>query len=201
MVPCMTRSLGIILKRSNPTKPIYSILDFQEGVIVCFITREDICTGAYIEYTLCNQRTWVAANEVELIGVPCISQVADLFLLHRALEICSQCMPTGSSTPGVFEHMCCFYDDAAVRRLRIGIEKKIFLCKLFALLGFYPQEKKFQNHFFHSLTTESLDRLSSFSVSMVQESDMQEWLQSCVAMHAKEQKFKTGSIGEWVEIL
>ena len=110
-------------------------------------------------------------------------------------------MPTGSSTPGVFEHIRCLYDDSVALQLRAGIVKKIFLCKLFALLGFYPQEKKFQNQFFHSLATESLDNLWSFSVSMVQEEDIEEWLQSCIAMHAQEQKFKTGSIGEWVEIL
>ena len=201
MVPCMTRSLGIILKRSNPTKPVYSILDSQDGVIVCSIAREDMCAGAYIEYTRSIRLTWMVANEVELIEFPCISQVADILLLHRALEICSLCMPTGSSTPGVFEHIRYLYDNSMMPRLRTAVIKKIFLCKLFALLGFYPHEKKFQNPFFHSLATESLDNLGAFSVSIVQEKDIEEWLQSCVAMHTCEQKFKTGSIGEWVEIL
>ena len=201
MVLCMTRSLGIILKRNNPTKSVYSILDSLDGVLVCSISREDICTGACIEYTICMQRTRMVAHEVELIGLPCISQVADLLLLHRALEICSHCMPIGSSTPGVFEHMQCLYDDSVFSQLRTSMVKKIFLCKLFALLGFYPQEKKFQNPFFHKLATESLDNLRAFTVSMMQEKDIEEWLQSCITMHTQEQKFKTGSIGEWVEIL
>jgi hypothetical protein len=197
----MMRSVGIILKRINPAKPVYSILDSQDGVLLCSIVREDVCVGACIEYTLLCQRTRTAANDVELVGFPCIAQVADLLLLHRALEICTCCMPIGSSSPGVFEHIQALYDGSMAALVRSGLAKKIFLCKLFTLLGFYPQEKKFQNQFFQNLATESLDNLLPFSVSMVQEGDVEEWLRACVAMHAHEQKFKTRSLGEWVEIV
>ncbi len=201
MVFFMIRSLGIILKRNNPTKQVFSILDHLEGVMVCSIAREDIYIGASIEYTIRNQRTWLVADEVEMIGMPYVEQYTDLLLLHSVLEICSLCMPAGSLTPGVFEHVQRLYDDSVVIRLRTSVVKKIFLCKLFALLGFYPQEKKFQNKFFHSLITESLDNLWAFWVSMVQEKDIEEWLKSCIAMHTQEQKFKTMVISEWVEIL
>jgi hypothetical protein len=197
----MMRSVGIILKRINPAKPVYSILDSQEGVLICSIARENVCVGACIEYTLCNKRTKVVADEVELVGFPYITQVADLLLLHSALEICTGCMPVGSSSPGVFEHIHSLYDSSRAARFKTGLVKKVFLCKLFILLGFYPQEKKFQNHFFQKLAAESLDNLMPFSLSMMQEGEVEEWLQACIAMHAHEQKFKTRSIGEWVEIV
>jgi hypothetical protein len=201
MVPCMLRNLGIILKRDDPAKSVYSILDQCEGVLVCSIAREDICAGACIEYSLSRQRTRLLADEVELIEFPCIATVADLLLLHRALEICVRCMPVGSITAGVFEHVRSLYDSSMSPLLRVSLVKKIFLCKLFALLGFYPHEKKFQNQFFHNLATETLDNLRTYSVSMVQEEDIEEWLQACIAMHTQEQKFKTRFLGEWVEII
>jgi hypothetical protein len=197
----MMRSLGIILKRINMAKPVYSVLDRQEGVLACSIAREDVCVGACIEYSLCSNRTKMAADEVELVGFPCIAQVADLLLLHRTLEICSCCMPIGSSSPGVFEHIQALYDSSRAVWLRPAVVKKIFLCKLFILLGFYPQEKKFQNKFFQNLATESLDNLLPFSVSMMQEEDVEEWLRSCIAMNTQEQRFKTRALGEWVEII
>ena len=197
----MMRNVGIILKRNNPVKNQYSLLDQNEGIIICSIAREDICAGACIEYNLSKQGTRLFAEDVELIEFPCISTVADLLLLHRALEICFECMPVGSVTTGVFELIVTLYDDSMSSLLRMGLVKKIFLCKLFALLGFYPHEKKFQNQFFHSLATETLDNLKTFSLSMMQEEDIEAWLQSCMAMHMQRAKFKTRSLGKWVEML
>lgn len=201
MVIVMMRNVGIILKRVNTVGSVYLVLDKNDTVLAFSIIREDICVGACIEYTVSQRRTKFIAEEVELIGFPCVARVADLFLLHKALEVCSCCMPVASSTSGVFEHVCALYDNSLEQLLRTALVKKIFLCKLFALLGFYPHEKKFQNQFFHKLATETLDNLYPFSVSMVQEDDIEDWLRACIAMHAQEQKFKTGSIGEWVERL
>lgn len=195
------RGMGIILKRMNRARPIYSMLDGQDGVFICSIAREDVCVGACVEYSLYNKRTKIVAEEVDMVGFPCIAQVADLLLLHSALEICTCCMPIGSSSPGVFEHMYTLYDVSRAVLYKQAVAKKIFLCKLFVLLGFYPHGKKFQNQFFQSLATESLDNLLPFSVSMMHEEDVEEWLQACIATHVQEQKFKTRSLGDWVEII
>jgi hypothetical protein len=95
--------------------------------------------------------------------------------------------------------MYALYDNAMIPHFKTRLVKKIFLCKLFILLGFYPREKKFQNQFFHNLATKSLDNLPPFPVSMMQEEYIEEWLQACIAMHVHEQKFRTRSLGEWVE--
>jgi len=197
----MVRHTGIILKRTNPTKFLYSVLYKTEGVIFCSIARQGVCPGAYIEYTLQHKATWLVAENVELIAFPSVNTHADLLLLHRALEICLVCMPVGSFTPGIFEYISMLYTRPAMACLERSLVKKIFLCKLLALLGFCPHEKKFQNPFFHSLITQSLDNIVSFPVSMVQEKDIEEWLQSCIAVHIQEQKLKMRSIGDWVEIV
>lgn len=197
----MVRHTGIILKRTNPTKSLYSVLDKTEGVIFCSIVRQGICPGACIEYTLQQKAIWLVADNVELVAFPLVNNTADLLLLHRALEICLVCMPIGSFTPGIFEYISILYDTPSMACLESSLVKKIFLCKLLALLGFYPHEKKFQNPFFHSLIAQSLDNIISFPVSMVQEKDVEEWLQSCIAVHIQEQKLKMRSIGEWVEIV
>jgi hypothetical protein len=197
----MVRHTGIILKRTNPTKSLYSVLDKADGVIFCSIARQGICPGAYIEYTLQQKATWTIADNVELVSFPVVNNTEDLLLLHRVLEICIVCMPIGCFTPGIFEYISALYDTSSIVYMEKRLVKNIFLCKLLALLGFYPHEKKFQNPFFHSLINQSLDKLVSFSVSMVQEKDIEEWLQSCIAVHIQEQKLKMKSIGEWMEIV
>jgi hypothetical protein len=193
----MVTRRGIVLKHINPTKQVCLILDSQCGVQAYVLPREGICMGAYIEYTIREQRIWTVADDIELIALPYVKDISDLLLFHRVFDICSTCMPIGSSSPGVFEHICTLYHD---RLLDTTLLKKIFLCRLLTLLGFYPHEKKFQSKFFLGLISQSFETGKYLNTATVQENDVEEWLLSCLALHMHDQRLKTLHIGEWMEI-
>jgi hypothetical protein len=190
----MTMALhtGIILKRINLSQSLYLILDKSDGVIVCSIIRQGMFPGAWIEYTLRQKSSFLMADNAELVASPIINNTDDLALLHRVLEIFLICMPPGSFTPGIFECVLTLYDRSCTNFMQTSLVKKIFLCKLLTLLGFYPREKKFQNQFFSNLIYQSLDNLVSIPISIVQERDIEEWLRSCITVHMQEHRLKCG---------
>lgn len=196
----MTKHCGIILAHIKSTANLYSILDYSKGVLVGTIKREHLCVGSCIEYTLSADRMWVVLEDVELIALPAVTHVGDLLLFHCVMEICYHCMPVGSFNPGVYELIVCLYDRQIMDKFKTALLKKVFLCKLFIILGLYPHEKKFHNSFFHQLASESIDKFCCRSVSMVNEQDVGNWLKACIGAYAQDKRLKTVRITDWLEI-
>lgn len=196
----MTKNCGIILAHIKSTHSLYSILDYTLGVFTGSIKREGLSVGACIEYNICPSRTWTVLEDVNLLALPAIKEVHELLLFHCVIEICSHCMPAGSVSTDVFKLILCLYDQQFMNQVQTALLKKVFLCKLFVILGLYPHEKKFHNSFFHQLATESLDKLCCRPVSMVNERDIGDWLKACIATYAHDKKLNTIRMTDWLEI-
>lgn len=187
-------SRGIILKKNSPSLSHY-LLDAHHGTLLSIIAREDICTGACIEYTLQHKGSHNKVTNVELIAMPYTQTITDLIFFHSALEICQKCMPVSSISPGVFEHLLYFYHDCTAQSLNTAFLKKLFLCKLLILLGFYPHEVKFRNNFFYKLATRPFEYcLSNLALEHTQH-ELDTWLHSCLALAINTHELKTESIG------
>lgn len=196
----VTRNCGIVLAHIKSAQTLYSILAYTQGVQIGTIKRENLCVGVCIEYSLCQSRTGMVLEDVDIIAMPAITEVNDLLLFHCVMEICYHCMPVGSVNHGVYEYLLCFYDHQLMKQLRSPLLKKLFLCKLFTTLGLYPHEKKFHNSFFLQLASESIDNLWCRSVSMIKEQEIGDWLRACIAIHAHDKRLKTVRISDWLEI-
>lgn len=194
------RNCGIVLAPLKSTQTLYVVLDSVHGVLTGIIKRNDLFVGACIEYTLSSSRIWMILDDVEIIALPAVKDIKDLLLFHRVMEICYHCMPCGSVNPGVYEFLLHLYNEKFMNQLQPALLKKVFLCKLFIILGLYPHEKKFHNSFFHHLASESIDNLWCRSVSMVSEQDVGNWLRACIAVHAQDKRLKAVHITDWLEI-
>lgn len=186
-------SRGIVLRKNNPYSTYY-LLDEHNGILLSTIAREGICTGACIHYTIQQKLNWNTATGVELIAMPCTQTLNDLMFFHNALEICHACMPVSSISPGVFEHISYFYDEMAFNTISTDFLKKLFLCKLLILLGFYPHDTKFNNKFFYKLAIRPFDYCITALPTEADQPDLDDWLASCLAIAINNRELNTGHI-------
>jgi hypothetical protein len=187
----MEMSRAIIIKNEYPQKGVLTLLDQSMGVIACRSDRYNIARGTLIEYKHSCHGIWNKAREIEMIALPCCKTVSDLLFVHRALEICAQFILEGSVSDEVFDLMCYLYNLNSFSSLQTSLLKKIFLCKMFIVIGVWPVGERFQKPLFYRLATESIDNLLAQPIQLRCELDLDGWLRACVASHPHANDFKT----------
>lgn len=186
----MQQNIGIVLKKYFPQKVKLSVLDSKLGKIACVPNRVDICVGAFIDYHINCYRGFYFVNTVNILKIPSLfCKMPDLIFFHHVLEICYFFIFEGSPVSEIFELLSFLYFSADTIYNRCS--KKIFLCKLFFLLGIYPEDKHFQLLFFNRVASESIDILINETIDLRIERRLDAWLSACLAMHPYVNSFKT----------
>ena len=174
---------GIIAYYGVPQCQQTKIIDVTEGIVGGCMVRYDLCVGACIEYKVRKKSSRVFFDEIDLVAWPTLLTVDTLLLLHQSLEICLYCMPQGSVADGVFEHIMYLYEKCPAIFDNSALFKKIFLCKLFALLGLHPHDTRFRDQFFEHLVSKSFDNLWYQPAIIADEREIDRWLMVCIASH------------------
>lgn len=192
----MKTSRAIILKNEYPRKTRLMLLDQSDGVICVSTNRFDLAIGTLIEYKQTCSDIWYKATEIEMVALPACKTFVDLLFVHRALEICLQCMPSGSASDDLFFVMCYLYNKNVFSLVQSSLLKKLFLCKIFIVLGIWPAGEQFQKPLFYRLAMESIDKLLEQPIQLKSELDLDRWLRACVASHPRAGDFKTWHFGQ-----
>lgn len=150
-----------------------------------------LAVGSLIEYCCVERGVGYNAQSINVHALPCCKLLPDLLFFHRVLEICVQFIPEGVEARDLFGLLLALYDQKRFAALQDNLFKKIFLCKIFIVLGVWPAGEKYQSAFFHHIAAESIDNLLGISVELKNEYALNDWLQMCVAMHPRAQDFKT----------
>lgn len=192
---------GIILSYTTSSSKQAKILDESGTILSGHITRIDLCLGACVEYRIKKKSSWTLFEEIDIIAWPTVLTVDDLLVLHQSLEICLYCMPQGSLTEGVFEHIFYLYEGHIEKFNNSAFFKKIFLCKLFLLLGLYPEDKRFHSHLFEQLVTKSFDKLWCQTAIITDEKEIDTWLAMCIALHVPALRLKAMQLDKLIGVL
>lgn len=187
----MKRSIGIIVHLQDIPCAKTLLLDQRQGMIACRLAREHISLGSCIEYSIEQKRTVLVIHDIDIIAMPSISHSFDVLFVHQVLDICASCIPIRSHTAGIFEHVLYLYEQQSTMIDNINLFKKIFLCKLLALLGLFPEGGSHSHAFFHGLITMPLDKLYTVTKLPKKEQDIEQWLHSCIATHGGQKRLKT----------
>lgn len=181
---------GIVLKNSFPQKYSLDLLDNKSGRIIGISKAiEYISVGSLIMYTIDKKKqNPLFLYQIELQEVPFPLAREDIFFLHHVLEICYYFIPIGSDAIVIYNQLQLLY--ASGDWIKNVLLKKIFLVKLFAFLGIYPEEKKIKKPFFHHIIMSSFVSLLEQNFSEHEE-EINEWLHECLASHPHIDKFKT----------
>jgi len=119
----------------------------------------------------------------------CATQLGfqDIYLLHYILEVCHNFIPLGSEAEQLFHFLVelfprfTFFPTAG--------QKKKVLCRLFALLGIYPDSPGIHS-IVYQLRDMPIDNLLQPHLELDSEELMGTWLSWCVEMHPKGKFFK-----------
>lgn len=188
----MEKNKAIILKTYLPQKYKVCLLDVRLGKILAVPNRDDIGYGSlllYVARQTSGNNNLYFMHTIDLIDMPLQIAIDDILFLHHVLEMCYFFVPLGEYVDGLFDLIILLYTSDNL--LQNATLKKIFLFQLFARLGLYPEEQKFQHPYFHYLATTSIDIIAQCPINLMIEAELEVWLLQCIEVHPLASSFKT----------
>lgn len=191
----MEERCAIILKSDISNRNKITVLDRDAGVCTLYVHQKHACCcGAFVRYHAEMRAHSLCVRELSLCSIPAFSSVPALLFFHQVLEICLHSVPCGDAAEDVFDLVAFLYSRENSLLLdcqQAAMAQKVFLCKLFIVLGMYPDDKKFQKLYFKRIMIESIDSLMLQPIDLVYEGELDEWIRACFAIHPYRQSFKT----------
>lgn len=169
-----------------------SLLSLQEGrVEKRWFTprhRAPLHRGSLISYFSESRQGQVETLE-QLDLELCATELGfkDIYLLHYILEVCHNFIPLGSDAQHSFYFLVNLFHQ--FQAFPTDTQKKLVLCKLFALLGIYPDHQSIYSLASY-LREMPIDKLLEASLELDSEELMSTWLSWCIEMHPKGKFFK-----------
>ena len=185
----MQQRTGVIVKMFFPKKQKIAVFDDQLGKIMCVPKHERLCLGAIINYTASEQNNIHFIHSTDMIAVPFNLAHDDILFLHHVLELLYYFVPIGSGDVELFHMIRVLYDPKTWTNT--SQFKKIFLCKLFVLLGMYPEDDLVKKPFFYRVASLSVDMIAHETIDLESEQSLEQWLLRCIKMHPCVDYFKT----------
>lgn len=183
------KQYGIVLKRFIPKKAKLSILDRSLGKIDCIPHVDKLCHGAVITYYVEQVRSIYHINNIELIDVPFALARINIHFLHQVLIICYYFIPPGIIACQVFDLVRFLYTmkhNDCTKQFQL-----LFVCKLFAVLGFVPPTSTADQGIVDWVLTTSIDSLLNEPLNLRTEQLLNEWVNTCIALHPRAQLLKS----------
>ncbi len=180
---------GIVVKRYFPQKQKIVLFDDELGKITCVPPHDRISLGTLLSYEIQPRKPMAFIYDVELIAMPLDGLEMDILFVHHVLEVCYYFIPEQSTAPDVYDIMMLLFTKQAC--IRHPFFKKIFLFKLFALLGIYPDRTVPMDALMHRLLVDPLDILIRGDETYELERRLTKWLRDCMIMHPCIEYFRT----------
>lgn len=182
---------AIVLKNYFPKKCALALLDGVSGKVTGISNKvEYIANGCMIEYQVdVKKQTPLYMQQIELIHMPLHMAHEDILFLHHVLELCYYFIPNGSQATSVYNLMLMIYTGDSW--MKSTMLKKIYLCKMFALLGVYPEEEVTRTPSYIRLATKPFMAMLDHEFMPEDEDDIDSWLRMCISSHPIAGRFKT----------
>jgi len=188
----MARHVGILLRKNSQRLSQVFLLDKNMGKIQTICDRLDLSRGSLMAYNVITYGSSMKLNHIDLLDLPIIQNVHDLMFFHQVLELSYYFIPLGKVVTDIFELLLYLY--VYLQKLSNDVSKKIFLCKFFAHLGFYPEEDQCHRHVFQLVRVQCIDVLLDKPIDLYLERKLDQWLDYCISLHPCINNFKTVSL-------
>jgi hypothetical protein len=171
-------SQGIILYSRMPTRHMITLFDCVRGKLDCQLRMgkqiPPLAHGTLVEYRIHEQRDMFVASFIEPLAVPNDWVREDIYFLHHVLELCNIFIPLHQASKETYTLLSALYSPFR-STMRLGLFKKVFLCKLHTLLGMYPAEEV-HDPFLSSLISCAGDSMFELHYDTEIESRLAMWL-------------------------
>lgn len=180
---------AIIIKKLYPHDNKVALIDQDKGRINAILYKKSIIEGSLIQYSLKTSKMSLLLDDVEYLYTPLEWGKNDLLFFHHILEICYFFIPLYSCVEGIFNFLC-FLFQMQDRSLSSDFQK-IFLCKLFLILGIYPQTDFLKTTIAKKLFYISLEDMILLKIENKDLTRIDQWLKQCIMQHHMILNFKT----------
>lgn len=186
-------SYGIVLRSFIPSKIKITILDAKLGkieVTPAFNNRSqgpqayfNFSPGMYIRYRLDNSSKGTIISDFSIYAIPTYWSRYNLVFFHQVLMLCYYFSPLDQESFELFNMVKQLY----VNPMEFSklISQKIFICKLFKVLGIFPahiidKDKKLYYLIFHIIDSNvELEETKEISAML------DYWIESCIQVHPR----------------
>lgn len=189
-----TQHQAIVLRSFLPSRHKVSLFDASAGRIEAVIRSKSAAfmQGALITYERQIWRDTTVLQEVSLQKLPQAWVCEDLLFLHHILEMIHYFSPEQSHARPVFDFLAFLYEEKLDPNQDPLLVKKLFVAKLFALLGVYPEgvERTRLRSLFYMLACGEKEQLQQMSDEQLHVA-LRTWIWGCVQTHPHAEKFMT----------
>lgn len=183
------KHIAIILKKLHPYEPRVALLDQKKGRLNARGIKQSFIEGSIIEYSAEIKYGTLFIQSSEYLYMPLSWAVHDILFLHHVLEICYRFIPLESCVDGIFDLLCLLFKNEQ-SEWKISA-KKMFLCRLFLLVGMYPQTNFIKTKIAMSLLYISMEDMIQLKIDKNDQLLMDRWLIECISKHHLGFDFKT----------
>lgn len=180
---------GIVVKNYFPAKFALSLLDNKAGKMLGVShSIEKLAAGCLISYTIDRKQNPLFLYDIQMKDSPLQVAQEDILFLHHLLEICYYFIPLGTEASPVFNLLQLLYRPG--QWLQSRILKKIYVMKLFASMGIYPEESTLSKKALELFSLHSFATIIEKNIN-TSEDEIDVWLNLCLNSHPHREKFKT----------
>jgi hypothetical protein len=181
---------GIVLQFACPHDTYMFLFDAVRGVIKGYRRQKfsaiSYSPGTLVSYTI-QQKFRYVVSDMRLMQYPSSWIKHDIWFIHHVIEIVTHFLAIEMPSPDVFSFLIDLYQSDKPAWVDGPHGKLAFLCRLFVLLGIYPDHVQFSSQFSSALFGD--DWLSVRASQNEQEMKM--WIQACMRTHPYEINLKT----------
>lgn len=179
---------AIVVRVEASDKKSMLLFDREHGLIRMRSTvrtrgHMHVAQGMLISYSAHVMRNSRVALSIDPIALPVAEIQADIHFLHHVLEMLRMFLSFHQQEEELFYHCLGLFDDALLQQFSYASFRVLFLCRLFALLGVYPDEQLF--HQYPAMSRLILCPLMTM-VNHSEKIDVQvllRWIRGCIETH------------------
>lgn len=177
------------------------LFDECKGKVVAYVRAIDKPVraphGALVHYSCSSWRDMLMLEEVELYAIPGGEQAVahqpsiSLKFIHQVLEIAEAFMPVNVPMPELFSKISMLYTDKALSIRSTLFRQQLFLCRMLAVLGIYPEEHIYvRNHVVRCLILSPFEFMVEHEDASIHDA-LEQWLKQCLVTHPTVSVWKT----------
>ena len=187
-------SYGIILRNCSAQNNKVVVFDKQQGKIDGFpsLRMQPKCLqGSLVSYRAEEWRNSYRLYDIELLALPESWVMQDILFLHHILELIAYFMQPSQRNYELFSWCNTLYQSVIYESKKLLFFKKFFLCRLFIVLGMYPELNAKQDETLFFLISGSVDIMLNDQYHELLDKKMSTWLYVCLQDHVGKSHLKT----------
>jgi hypothetical protein len=187
-------SQGIVVRNYRCSKNKIIVFDEREGKITGFLrtfSLQKCPQGGLISYRLEAWHQWYRLHDIELHKLPADWVRDDLLFLHHVLELIAYFVQPAQSNKELFVLCETLYHSFNDDRKHLLFFKKLFLCKLFIVLGMYTEPPLAWGETLFALISPSSNSILHDQYDELLDKKIGAWLYSCLQAHIGKTHLKT----------